>query len=478
MTTPCTNNRLHLFIDGELSAPEADAFRQHLTRCAECEAGLRDLLQLEFLAARALGTAEVVEEPEDLPAPVVGAKVVSLRDRFRQVSRTVVPVALAAGLAAVGVFRFQAPAEIPGEVWMASADTRAFEARLSHPKADRFLPYSPMRGTSHTTELLPLRPLAQLAERHDFRGIAAAYALRGDWQQAEAFLGQEPESADKANDLAVVALSRQRYEEALGLLTSALRQNPNHSQALWNRALVLRERDLLDRAAASFDTVASLGEDGWSAEARRMASELRTQLAEERVRYRRQVTDAWGMLTGEAAFDVKQLMQRPVVARAALYEAVRTLPSKERVEALLPLARELDGLGGGSVLQDYVRQVAARDFAARAPLAQGYAGLLRDSDSKKDATALLESLRRSGERDIYFGALVQTGFAAMDGSAMSALRGFAEGTPDPWLHLLAEREGIRRELAAGRTAEAEKQLMDAMLTCNGLGNIAPCMELN
>ncbi|MFY2562430.1 zf-HC2 domain-containing protein [Corallococcus terminator] len=477
MTTPCTNNRLHLFVDGELSATEAEAFRQHLTRCAECESGLRDLLQLELLAARALGGAAPVAETTDVVAPV-SAKVVPLRARLHQVYRAAVPLALAAGLAAVGVFRFQAPPEIPGEVWLASADSRTFEARLSHPKADRFLPYSPMRGTSQATEMLPLRPLAELEERHDFRGIAAAYALRGDWQQAEAFLGREPESADKANDQAVVALSRQRYEEALGLLTSALRQNPNHAQALWNRALVLRERDLLDRAAASFDTVASLGEEGWSAEARRMAAELRTQLAEERVRWRRQVSDAWLTLTGDAPWDAKQLAQRPVVARAALYEAVRTVTTKEGVEALLPLARELDTLGGGSVLQDYVRQVATRDFAARAPLAQGYAGLLRERETKKDATALLESLRRSGERDIYFGALVQTGSAVVDATALTALKGFAEGTPDPWLHLLAEREGIRRELAAGHTALAEKQLMDAMLTCNGLGNIVPCMELN
>ncbi|NVJ26135.1 MULTISPECIES: zf-HC2 domain-containing protein [Myxococcus] len=476
MTTPCTNNRLHLFVDGELSATEAEAFRQHLTRCAECESGLRDLLQLELLAARALGGAAPVAESPDVVEPVT-AKVVPLRARLQKVYRTALPLAMAAGLATVFI-RFQAPVEIPGEVWLSSADSRTFEARLSHPKADRFLPYSPMRGTSQATEMLPLRPLAELEERHDFRGIAAAYALRGDWQQAEAFLGREPESADKANDQAVVALSRQRYEEALGLLTSALRQNPNHAQALWNRALVLRERDLLDRAAASFDTVASLGEEGWSAEARRMAAELRTQLAEERVRWRRQVTDAWLTLTGDAPWDVKQLAQRPVVARAALYEAVRTVTSKEDVEALLPLAKELDTLGGGSVLQEYVRQVATKDFAARAPLAQGYAGLLRERETKKDATALLESLRRSGERDIYFGALVHTGSAVVDATALSALRGFAEGTPDPWLHLLAEREGIRRELAAGHTALAEKQLMDAMLTCNGLGNIVPCMELN
>ncbi|WP_141327580.1 zf-HC2 domain-containing protein [Myxococcus sp. AB025B] len=478
MTTPCTNNRLHLFVDGELSATEADAFRQHLTRCAECESGLRDLLQLELLAARALGGSAPATQGADGAEPVVGGNVVSLKARLQKGLRLAMPLALAAGLAAVVVVRGQAEPEIPGEVWLSGADTRTFEARLSHPKADRFLPYSPMRGTSHSAQMLPLRPLAELAERHDYRGIAAAYALRGDWQQAEAFLGQEPESADKANDLAVVALSRQRYEEALGLLTSALKLNPNHAQALWNRALVLRERDLLDRAAASFDTVASLSEAGWSGEARRMAAELRTQLAEERVRSRRQVMDVWTTLTGEAPWDAKQLAQRPAVARAALYDAVRTVTSKERVEALLPLARELDALGGGSVLQDYVRQVAARDFTARAPLAQGYAGLLRDSDTKKDATVLLDSLRRSGERDIYFGALMHTGTAVSDATAMSALRGFAEGTPDPWLHLLAEREGIRRELAAGRTAQAEKQLMDAMLTCNGMGNIVPCMELN
>jgi len=473
MNTPCTNtNRLHLFVDGELSAPDAEAFRQHLTRCAECEADLRDLLQLELLAARALGS-EAEAEPKALPANVT-----PLRARLQRVYRVAMPVALAAGLAAVGLMQLRATPRIPDEVWLASADTRPFAARLSHPRADLHHAYSPMRGANQASDLLALRPLAELEERRDFRGIAAAYALRGDWQQAEAFLAREPESADKLNDLAVVALSRQRYEEALGLLDRALTLAPNHSQALWNRGLVLHERNLLDRAAATFDRVASLGEKGWSEEARNRAAELRTKLAEDRVRLRRQVVEAWQTLSGEGAWDAKQLAQRPVVARAALYEAVRTATSSERALALLPLARELDAIGGGSVLQDYVRQVAGRDFTARSPLALGYASLLQHSDTKKDATALLDTLRRSGERDIYFGALVQTGAAVTDAAALSALRGFAEGTPDPWLHLLAEREVIRRELVAGNTAQAEKQLLDAMLTCNSLGNIAPCMELN
>ncbi|MFP2910678.1 zf-HC2 domain-containing protein, partial [Pyxidicoccus sp. 3LFB2] len=84
MNTPCT--KLHLFVDGELSATEADAFRHHLTRCAECEVGLRDLLQLELLASRALAGAN--GEHAD------GAgKVTPLRPWLHRAYRAAVPVA-------------------------------------------------------------------------------------------------------------------------------------------------------------------------------------------------------------------------------------------------------------------------------------------------------------------------------------------------------------------------------------------------
>ena len=466
MNTPCT--KLHLFVDGELSAAEADAFRQHLTRCEDCEVGLRDLLQLELLASRALaGTGG--EQAES-------GKVTPLRPWLHRAYRAAVPVALAAGLAAVAVYRLQAEPRMPSEVWLASADSRMLAARLSHPEADRFRPFVPMRGTAASSEVLPLRPLAALEERQDFSGIAAAYALRGDWQQAEAFLARAPESADKENDRAVVAMSRQRWEEALELLGGALRQEPKHPQALWNRGLALRERGLLQQAEASFREVAALPaqDAGWKEEAESRANELRDLREAEGARWRKQVKDAWEQLAAGTA-DVKQLAQQPAVARAALYESVRTALTPGAVAALLPLAAELDRVGGGAVLQDYVREMAKRDFGVRASLAREYKKLVAEGQL---SPGLLDTLRRSKEWDLYFGALVYTGEAQKDAEALKALKRFAHDSRDPWLNLVAERERARGEGLAGRTGTAEQLLLATLRTCEAYDKLFHCAEIN
>ncbi|AEI62716.1 zf-HC2 domain-containing protein [Corallococcus macrosporus] len=470
MNTPCTN--LHLFVDGELSAPDAETFRQHLGRCPECETGLRDLLQLELLASRALGNANA----EPAPEPALPEKVTPLRPWLQRVSRAVVPVALAAGLAAVGVFHFQAQPEAPVDVWLAGADVRGLEARLSHPMADRFLPYEPMRGTSSAENPLPLRPLADLEEREDFRGIAAAYALRGDWQQAESFLARAPASADKDNDRAVVALSGQRWEEALSLLGGALRQEPRHAQALWNRGLALRGLGLLKQAEASFRDVAALPgqEAGWKRAAEKRAEELRALREAEDARWRRQVRETWTQLTGKTVDAAYLVQQQPAVTRAALYEAVRTAASVDAATALLPLAAALDRLGEGTVLQDYVRDVAARDFRVRAPLAAEYARLVKG----EVVAGLLERLRVSQETDLYVGALLHTGEAARDAEALKAVQRYAHGSRDPWLNLLAERERARSEEASGRAANAEQLLLATLRTCGAYNKLFPCAEIN
>ena len=467
MNTPCT--KLHLFVDGELSATEAEAFRHHLTRCAECEVGLRDLLQLEMLASRALAGAGTGGEQAEH-----SRKVTPLRPWLHRAYRTAVPVALAAGMAAVGVFRLQAEPELPGEVWLASATERKLDARLSHPKADSFRPYVPYRGTAQTAEVLPLRPLAELEERQDFRGIAAAYALRGDWQQAEAFLLRAPDSPDKDNDLAVVALSRGRWEDALGLLGGALRREPRHAQALWNRGLALQGRGLKRLAEVSFRDAAALPaqEEGWTKEAETRANELRDSLELEEARWRTQVRETSRRLSAGTA-DLKELMQQPALAREAFYEAVRTATTPGAVTALVPLAKELDRVGGGSVLQDYVRDMAARDFAVRAPLARDYAKLLDGALTP----GLLDSLRRSQEWDLYFGALVHTGAAAKDAEALKALARFAHASRDPWLTLLADRERAWSEDMRGR-ASAEQLLLNTLRTCEAYTRLFNCTQIN
>ena len=281
MNAHCT--RLHLFMDGELSESDAEGFRNHLPRCAACEGGLRDLLQLELLAARALSTG-AVETPAEKPE---GNNVVALSAWVRRNARVVAPLAMAASLCAVFVPRMMpADADVPAVVFLENQDARRLEARLSDPRADKHRPYSPMRGPKHGgAEIadpaeagkvtLPLRPLARMEERKDFRGIVAAYVLHGQWQQAQAVLAREPASLARDIDLSVVALQDSRYQDALNLLDPVLRTDPRNPQALWNRAIALRELGQKESAARDFDQVAALGEPGWSDEARKLAGELR-----------------------------------------------------------------------------------------------------------------------------------------------------------------------------------------------------------
>lgn len=277
MNAHCT--RLHLFMDGELSESDAEGFRNHLPRCAACEGGLRDLLQLELLAARALGTG-VVEAPAAKPE----GNVVALGAWVRRNARVVAPLAMAASLCAIFVPRMMPAAEVPAVVFLDNQPTRELEARLFDPRADKHRPYSPMRGGADGLEAgkvtLPLRPLAQMEERKDFRGIVAAYVLHGQLQQAQAVLAREPESLARNIDLSVVALQDGRYQDALMLLDKpVVRANPRNAQALWNRGLALRALGQKDAAAAAFEQVAELDEPGWSDEARGLAKGLREEVA-------------------------------------------------------------------------------------------------------------------------------------------------------------------------------------------------------
>ncbi|NPC73516.1 hypothetical protein HPP05_27565 [Corallococcus exiguus] len=274
MNAHCT--RLHLFMDGELSESDAEGFRSHLPRCASCEGGLRDLLQLELLAARALGTG-ATEAPA---AKQEGnGNVVSLGAWVRRNARVVAPLAMAASLCAVFVPRMMPASEVPAVVFLENQTTRELEGRLSDPRADQWRRYSPMRGGADGVEAgkgtLPLRPLAEMEERKDFRGIVAAYVLHGQWQQAQAVLAREPASLARDSDLAVVALQDNRFQDALALLDPVVRADPRNPQALWNRGLALRALHQEARAARDFDQVAALGEPGWSDEARKLAEELR-----------------------------------------------------------------------------------------------------------------------------------------------------------------------------------------------------------
>lgn len=269
--------KLYRFLDGELESGDEEHFRLHLALCRACASGLHDAMQLEMLSVQALCGAVAHNDAPPPPAPVrVSVRFSLPRGRWRYALAAV----LAMGLGALAAFmtgdRFP-----PGDAWRADASARELEARIAYPAADRYLPYVPVRtgaedGAVFATEPpVPLRTLAALEERGDLHGIAAAYLVRGELRQASDFLARSAPSLDRDSDRAVVAMAAGDWRGALALLEGVLRQAPDHPQALWNRALVLRAMGLPLQAAEAFEAVARRGEPGWSEEAGIRALALR-----------------------------------------------------------------------------------------------------------------------------------------------------------------------------------------------------------
>lgn len=54
-----TCDNLGAFCEGELSVPDAIQFRAHLPRCAACQRGMHDWMQIQALATDALPRVEM-----------------------------------------------------------------------------------------------------------------------------------------------------------------------------------------------------------------------------------------------------------------------------------------------------------------------------------------------------------------------------------------------------------------------------------
>ncbi|ABF92024.1 hypothetical protein MXAN_4986 [Myxococcus xanthus DK 1622] len=483
MGTLC--NRLSLFLDGELPPVDEENFRHHLARCDPCASGLHEAMQLELLGFHVMGDPRVLaHEQEDAPETWMASDAPTTRDTAEVPRRPYwrwAPFAVGAVAAAIVLVLVVKSAGVRGsqqEVWLAQTSSRLIEARVAYARADGHRPYEPLRaGVSGPPggagSALPLRALADLEDQGDLHGIAAAYLVRKDLRQASDFLHRMSPSPDRDSDLAIVALEQGHPEQALALLDGVLRQAPEHAQAQWNRALVLREMGLTLLAAEAFDAVVKRGEPGWSEEARIRARALRQQTQARGRAWkgaRAAVRDL--MVDAQARLPLEEAKRFPGIVRLAFYDAVRAAPSREWTLRLLPLADVLDGVQGGEVLRGYVLRVAERDFSRRAPLAADYAKLVRGELSSP--ARFLETLRRSGEDDLYLGGLINQTAGARHLEDFTRLARAAE---DPWLSLLAERELAGAEERAGEWWKAEARLRAAVGACQGKGLSYRCATL-
>jgi tetratricopeptide (TPR) repeat protein len=468
--------KLGSFFDGELAPEEAAAVRQHLAGCARCQRELHGLMQLA-----ALDRAMVEERAKARPVPGAGsdgggAKIIPLRPRMsRALLGAGVMIAAAAAILLVWLrLDLEPGVEIASVTPLPGlAATRPLEGRLSYAGADHYRPYEVQRAAGPAAvEHIPLAALAELEARGDEHGIAAAQVLMGSREQAAHHLErarQIPELAlDAESDRALLALLASDPEAALDILDRVVEQAPQHPQALWNRALALRELGLPLEAARAFDRVAALNEPGWSAEARAQAERLRRAAAALEQAWERALEQGRALARTGAGVSAAEVAAQPGLMRSHFYHAVRVADTRVRLDALRPIAQALDRHHGGSVLTAHLDRVGQSDLARRQPLSRTYAELHAiDQPAPEAARALIRDAQRAGAADIALGAMRYTGSARnrVAEDLLPEHRALAEDSGDPWLVLLASEEEAQARIARADYAGAELLLAGALPTC-------------
>jgi hypothetical protein len=318
MNSPC--DRLELYLDGELEPAEADEVQVHLPGCLPCQERLEGLVHLEAMAATAYaGAAPPAASPRRRPHWAIRPRV------------ALATLALAPAAAVVAILSLPRPAPEDAELWLASGTARTLEARLSHGPADVHRPYVPMRGAQDVPRPVPLAPLARLEERGDLAGLTAAFLLNRERDLAASYLARRPASPERESDRAALALAAGAPEEALALASGALEARPRLPQALWNRALALRDLRLEPEAEAAFREIAGLGEAGWSEEAHQKAEAI--------ARLRRDHRTPGQAPAAQAGGHPEALLQ----LRAEREQARRDLALGKRAEADRRLLRVVQG---------------------------------------------------------------------------------------------------------------------------------------
>jgi hypothetical protein len=352
----------------------------------------------------------------------------------------------------------------PRDLALALAPTRAIEARLSWPGADRFRPYDDKHVVGHAREAVPIDVLAALERRGDMRGLAAGWLLAGETERAVGYLERAGASPDVDSDRAVAAQAGGQTEQALSLVDHALAVQPRHAQALWNRALILRQLGLLQSAAKAFDDVAALGEPGWQNEARARALALRAADAERVQLQARLAKQGQRMSTTGELVPLASVHALPGLMRHYLYHAVRSAPSQQRVLTLLPIAVELDRMNGETRLADYVRATAKRDLTRRAPLSASYARLVPNQQSMTPAEidAFIAAIRRAHEDEMLLGVLW---LVHRIPEHLAEYERLAQQLGDPWYIAIVDNLAGEAAWEAGDVAAAERRWREGDARC-------------
>ncbi|HKA87114.1 MAG TPA: CHAT domain-containing protein [Haliangiales bacterium] len=362
----------------------------------------------------------------------------------------------------------------------AMAPDRMIEDRVPFAAMDRHRAYVVARSGVASGETVPMALLGELEQSGNAVGVAAGHLVGRDFVRAEAALarsGDDP-AVEPAVEVerAVAARGRGRLSDALNRLDGVLSRNPRHPQALWNRALVLRDLDLPLMAAEAWDASAALGEPGWSAEAKRRASDLRSDRAARAQRWQTVLDACNDDVSGDRLPAREIIAISPATCRRALYEALRLATTRAAVEALAPMAETIDGAMGDTAASTLVRRIAAKDFGARAASVAAYRSLTRAAGVPRvDKERLLGKLRAAGEDDLVLGALTRTGLVADHAAEYVRV---ARATADPYFAEAADEEEANAQLAAGDPLGAEVRLRRAVRACASREVELRCADLH
>ena len=214
-------------------------------------------------------------------------------------------------------------------------------------------------------------------------------------------------------------------------------------------------------AAKEFDGILAAGEAGWADEAHTRAEALRAQVKQRRAHWKA-AREAGQHLIEDGTPIPDALYDVTGTVTLKFHDAVRSAPSRERVLALLPLARALDGLNRNTRLAAYVQRIAASDFRVRKPLAERYRELALGRATPEAIRALLAAVA-TGPDDIKMGTIV---VANQVGARLDEYRRLAAATGDPWFLLIAEQAAAAVDNARGDYPAAEHRLRDAIALAN------------
>lgn len=436
----CTQlGRTSAYFDGALVEADEAAAVAHLAGCAECQAFLRDAATFDAVISQAPARARRWW-------PLAGVGV--------------------AAAAAVAIWLAVPRHPAAEQVAIALPATRAVEARFTGARFAPHRPYDPLRG-DRAHETIALTSLAELERRGDQRDLVAALVATGDLARARELAVRLPDDATGDSDRAALAIAADHSEEALGHAYHALGRDHGLLPAWWNLALAARAQGLGHVAARAFDVVAAAREPGWSDEAARQREALEPELA--RLGPAFAAFDARGraMIDGGPAISLDDVRAYPTWARIHTYDAIRARAGAA-LDALRPVAAELDRLAGVPAMTAAVDRAAAADPALRGKLAAEVRAALADPAKVDAALAHLRAAR--GVDDLRVGLLIASG------------RGLADAAPviatwhDPWFELAAERDRLRARFPRG-DARAEPAIADAYARCTGAAWALRCGQL-